>query len=70
MHHLNLKTQLKKNSVPLNDTFDFIPFHLTFQGDVSAPNKNKAILVFVTKKDFEINGHELMQVFVTKPTVK
>ena len=50
--------------------FDFIPFHLTFQGDVSAPNKNKAILVFVTKKDFEINGHEIMQVFVTKPTVK
>ena len=34
MHHLNLKTQLKKNSGPLNDTFDFIPLHLTFQGDV------------------------------------
>ena len=35
MHHLNLKTQLKKNSGTLKDTFDFIPLHLvTFQGDV------------------------------------
>ena len=32
--------------------------------------KNKAILVFVIKKNFEINGHEVMQLFVTKPTVK
>ena len=34
MHHLNLKTQLKKNSGPLNDVFEFIQLHLTFKGDV------------------------------------
>ena len=39
MYHLNLKTQLKKNSGP--PKFDFIPLHLTFQGDVSkTKNKN------------------------------
>ena len=27
-------SQVKKNSGPLNDTFDFIPPHLTFQADV------------------------------------
>ena len=35
-----------------------------------APNKNKAILVFLTGKDFEINGHEIIQYAITKPTVK
>ena len=35
---MNLKTQLKKNSGPLNDMLDFIPLHLTFQGDVVWPD--------------------------------
>ena len=46
-------SQLLKNSGPLNDMFDFIPLHLTFQGDVSKClslaavgylNMNKALL--------------------------
>ena len=43
MHHLNLKTQLKKNSGPLNFMFDFIPLHLTFQGDVGALKPEKSL---------------------------
>ena len=30
-------SQLKKNSGPLNDKFDFTSLHLTFQGDVGEP---------------------------------
>ena len=37
----------KENSGPLNDTFDFIPLHLTFQGDVQDTSCEPAQVVLL-----------------------